>query len=61
MASSSGSSEVKKLISKAVSGAITKVLENLQLKTIHQEKPETDADRVSVYFRQPKSILEGIY
>ena len=42
MASSSGS-EVKKLISKAVSGAVTKVLANLQPK----KKPEADADSCS--------------
>jgi len=43
MASSSGSStDVQKLISKAVSGAVTKVLANLQPKKKHQEKPESD-------------------
>ena len=44
MASSSGSStDVQKLISKAVSGAVTKVLANLQPKNKkRQEKPESD-------------------
>lgn len=43
MASSSGSStDIQKLISKAVSGAVTKVLANVQPKNKCQEKPESD-------------------
>lgn len=48
MASSSGSStDIQKLISKAVSGVVTKVLANLQPKNKRQEKPESDTSRGS--------------